>query len=78
MQDFVTSMIRTGVPYLVGGVISWLATKGFTLTEEQTIQLASALTFVFGFAYYFLVRLLESKWKWFGLLLGAPVRPTYK
>lgn len=78
MSDFVTSVIRTWVPILVGAAASWLTTKGVELTPEATAGLATFLTALFGGVYYVVVRLLERQWPQVGVLLGSTKKPEYR
>lgn len=78
LNDWVTSAIRTGVPYLVGGLASFLIVHfGFSLSDDVQGQLIALLTFGIGYAYYLLVRWLETKWPSLGWLLGTPKQPVY-
>jgi hypothetical protein len=72
MNDVIISYIRTGVPLLVGALISW-----GVLPASATDQAAVAITAVVTAAYYGLVRLLETRWPSFGWFLGKPKAPTY-
>lgn len=78
LNDKVLSIIRTGVPMLVGWVVSYLFVH-FGLSVPDAVQswLEGLLTFGFGFLYYLLVRFLESKWPALGWLLGTPKQPVY-
>lgn len=73
----VASLIRTAVPLLAGAIFSWLVAINFTIPGVSEPVLEGILTFVLGFAYYTIVRLLEKKWPKLGWLLGVPVQPTY-
>ncbi len=73
----VTSLIRTAVPGLAGLILGWLVSINFSIPGISQPFLESVLTFGFGLAYYFAVRLLEKKWPALGWLLGAPVAPVY-
>ena len=77
MNDFVTSIIRTYVPILVGAAITWLATKGIEVEENVKLQLVAGLTGLVSAVYYGAVRLLEQRWGTFGLLLGSRKTPKY-
>lgn len=77
MQNFVTSTIRTIVPYIIGGVVSWLATKGVHASDSTIAEATSVLTFIFGSLYYVLARWLESIEPKLGFFLGVPSKPTY-
>ena len=74
MTDLLRSVIRTGVPALVGVVVGWLARRGLNVEDEIVNQ---SVTWLSGVAYYGVARLAENagpKWGW---LLGAPGAPTY-
>lgn len=77
MSDFVTSLVRTYVPIIVGAVVSFLATKGINVEPEAAAGLTAFLTAVISGAYYLVVRLLESKYPAFGKLLGSSKKPEY-
>lgn len=79
MSDLVLSYIRTFVPVGVATVLTWLASKyGIILPEEMSTQLAIAVTGLVIGIYYAIVRGLESRWPWFGKLLGAARQPEYQ
>lgn len=80
--DYVTSGIRTLVPYLVAYLLSLpfagpiLTAVGWdSATAEQ--RLDAAFVFVVGTLWYLLARALEKKWPKVGVLLGIPAKPTY-
>ena len=78
MTNFVTSLVRTYVPILVGSVLSFLAVKyGFAVEPDVQNQLVAGLTGVVIAAYYLLVRLLERKFPQLGVLLGSTQKPVY-
>jgi len=80
MSDFIISQIRTYVPMIVGAVVSWLIVKGVideASSQELITSWTAALTAAAGAVYYFVVRVLASKWGWFGYLLGVNVKPEY-
>src|SRR5690348_9921522 len=78
LNDKVTSAIRTGVPMLVGLVVSYLLVHfGFTVPEDVQTWLESLLTFGLGYLYYLAVRGLEAKWPNLGWLLGVAKQPVY-
>lgn len=78
MNDFVTSLIRTWTPMLVGAVVSWLATRGVNLDPEAAAGLAAFIAGLFSALYYLLVRLIERKYPEAGVLLGSTKKPNYK
>lgn len=78
MTNFVTSLVRTYVPILVGSVLSFLAVKyGFAVEPDVQNQLVAGLTGVVIAAYYLLARLLERKFPQLGVLLGSTQKPVY-
>lgn len=78
VRDFLTSAVRTWVPYLVGAGLTWLAMKaGVVLDDGASLQATLGVSAVIGAVYYAAIRWAESRWKWVGWLLGLPVAPTY-
>lgn len=77
MNDFITSLIRTYVPYIVGGVASFLATRGIDLDAEASAALGTFLTLTFGSVYYAVVRKIEAVRPDLGVLLGVAKKPEY-
>lgn len=78
MSDFVRSAIRTGVPYIVGALLSWLTARGIDIPPEGEAGLIAFLTALFGAVYYLTVRALESRWPKLGVLLGSATAPEYR
>ena len=78
MNDFVTGLIRTYVPIIVGAVVAWLLTLGIDLDAETQAGLVIALTGVLQAAYYTLIRLVAKKFPWVESLLGSSKKPEYK
>jgi len=78
MSNFVQSQIRTLVPIIVGGLISWLATKGLVVDAEATTGLIVFLTGLSQAIYYVGARFLERIYPSAGLLLGRIGAPIYK
>jgi len=78
MNNFVVSLIRTYVPVIVGGVVSWLTAKGVAVDPQDAVTLAVALTGIVSAVYYFVVRWLENRWPKFGWLLGQAKQVKYK
>jgi hypothetical protein len=74
MSDYIVSLIRTYVPMAVGFVAAWLLTLGI---EIDSAALELALVSILSGAYYALIRWAESRWPWFGKLLGKQTAPTY-
>lgn len=77
MNDFITSLIRTNVPVVVGGVVAWLITLGIEVPEGSEGPLIAALTAAAIAVYYVTVRALETRWPGFGFLLGTRAEPSY-
>lgn len=78
MSDTITSLIRTYVPIAVGSFISWLVTKNIVLDEVTATALVTAFTGLMIGIYYTVVRVLEKKFPWMGVLLGSKKQPEYK
>lgn len=79
MSPFITSVIRTTVPYIVSAIVSFLTVNGVDVSDDTKVALASVLTTLLGNLYYIVVRKLELKYpehRW-GLLLGSESKPTY-
>ena len=77
MSDIATSIIRTIVPLLIGGVVSWLADKGINAPADVVALSTAIFAFLVGSLYYIVVRALEARWPKLGVLLGKPAKPTY-
>lgn len=71
------SIVRTIVPFLVGLVVTWLASRGLGLDAEMQGTLTAVITVVVGSAYYSVVRLIEQTRPKIGILLGIAKTPTY-
>lgn len=76
MNDFLRSVIRTGVPAAVGALVAWLTRHGVK-ADDTTVTLGIA--WVSGVGYYGLARTVETlaKSKRWGWLLGAPGGLSY-
>lgn len=77
MTNFVTSLIRTYVPIIVGALVAWLATIDLAIAAEAQAGLVVFLTALLQGAYYTVIRLLERKFPKLGLLLGSTSKPAY-
>lgn len=78
LRDYLVSLIRTMVPAGVGAVLALLASRwGIVLDEQSSAQAIAAATALALVAYYAIVRALESRWPWFGKLLGHAEQPAY-
>lgn len=77
MSNTVLSLVRTYVPVAVGAFVAWLLTLGVELDPSAEAGLVTAGTGLLIALYYTLARLLERRWPWAGVLLGATTQPTY-
>lgn len=77
MTNFVTSLIRTYVPIIVGAIVSYLLTLGIELDADSQAGLIVAMTGILQAIYYFIARILEKKFPQFGVLLGSTAKPLY-
>lgn len=64
------SFVRTLVPFAVGQIVSFAATLGIEVTEDQETAFTVVLGFIVAAIYYVAVRFVEQKWPKVGLLLG--------
>lgn len=78
MNNFVTSLIRTWVPIVVGSVLSHLATAGLDIDPHDAQGLITAVTGIFIAVYYLIARWLETNWPQLGWLLGTAKKVQYK
>lgn len=77
MSATIVSLIRTWTPVAVGTLVSWLLTLGINLDPDTQAGLIAGLTGVLIAAYYGIVRVLERRWPWVGVLLGSTAQPEY-
>ena len=77
LKNYLISSIRTFVPFLVGSLTTWLATKNVVLNDNIVSIVTLLLEGVFGMAYYLIVRGLEHLNYRFGWLLGYAKMPVY-
>lgn len=78
MSDIKTSIIRTVVPYVVGAVVAFFASRGIDIDPDTKAAIGTLLTTLVGGLYYVAIRLLEKKLPKAGLLLGSAKTPEYK
>lgn len=78
MNDFLTSLIRTWVPMIVGGFVAWLVARGINIPKDAVDGVVAFLTALFSASYYVLVRALEQRFPQFGWLLGQAKQVKYK
>lgn len=78
LRDRFASIVRTGVPYLIGLGLTWLGREtGIVLDEDNSAELTAWAAFLAGTAYYAVVRWAEARWPRVGWLLGLARTPTY-
>lgn len=78
VRDQLASLIRTYVPIGVGFVLALLARKyDVILDEGSSAALTSGIAALVSAVFYGVVRILETRWKAVGWLLGLAVRPQY-
>lgn len=78
LYDYLVSLVRTVVPTGVASALTWSAVHwGIVLDQDTSAQLSVGVTGAAVATYYAVVRGLESKWPWFGKLLGKKAQPTY-
>lgn len=75
--DKVTSIVRTVTPMIAGGIITFLANKGFSLDATITANVYASVQMVVSALYYIIVRSLEAKFPKIGILLGSVKTPQY-
>jgi uncharacterized membrane protein len=76
-SDYFISLIRTWVPIAVGVVIAWLTAHGVSTDPTVSAGFVAGFTGLLSGAYYALVRLLEAKFPFLGVLLGVPKSASY-
>lgn len=76
LGTIITGAIRTGVPILVGSLLTLAVAAGVDLGEQST-AISALLVAVFSTLYYIVARALQSFNPWFGWLLGVPTKPEY-
>lgn len=78
VRDQLASLVRTWVPIGVGFVLTLLGRKfGIVLDDASSASLTAGIAALVSAVFYGVVRILESRWKWVGWLLGLAVRPQY-
>jgi hypothetical protein len=76
-SSIVVGIIRTYVPLVVAVLVGWLASLGIVVSDDARSALVTGIGAIGGALYYAGVRLLEQRWPFLGLLLGAAKAPTY-
>lgn len=77
MSDYLVSIIRTNIPYIVSALGSFLAIRGVELSDEAKTGLTAFLTWLIGTLYYAIVRHVEKNNPEAGRLLGVASKPKY-
>jgi hypothetical protein len=73
VSDFILSLIRTYVPLVAGGLLTWLATTlELAIPEDASSGFVGTTVLVVSGVYYLIARWLESRWPAFSFLLGTP------
>lgn len=79
VREQLASLIRTYVPIGVGFVLAFLGRKfDVVLDDASSAALTSGVAALVAAVYYGVVRLLETRWKAVGWLLGLATAPTYE
>jgi hypothetical protein len=77
-NDKISALIRTYVPYAIGGALAWLLTvTAIDLSGEFEAALVALVLVVVQNVYYLVVRLGETRIPGLGILLGLPKAPEY-
>lgn len=74
LRTILPGIIRTIVPAVAAVVIAQLARVGLNLDPNQITEI---LEIVIMGVYYTLIRVLEARFPWVGILLGWAVQPVY-
>lgn len=74
VRDMLISMVRTIVPLIAGFILTLAARAGIDISGELATMFT--YTIVTG-VYYALIRILEVKFPWFGILLGWKAEVKY-
>jgi hypothetical protein len=78
MKALFDSAVRTFVPIVVGGIITWFVSAGIALDSEFEGLLTNVIFGLATGAYYIGARLLETYVEpRFGWLLGLAKQPVY-
>jgi hypothetical protein len=78
MHDKALAFIRTYVPYLIGLAVVWVLVHADVVIPDDVHGAFVALAIgVVTVLYYVIVRLVETRLPWLGVLLGWPSRPDY-
>lgn len=78
MNDLVTRLIRTYTPIIIGGIVSWLITKGVEIDESTKAAAIITLTGFLQALYYTAVSVIAKKFPAIEILLGSKKAPEYE
>lgn len=73
LENLVTSIIRTAVPYITVWLVSTLA-----LPETVSAELEGSLVVLAGTIWYAIARAIEQRYPNFGYVLGSKAKPRYE
>jgi hypothetical protein len=77
MSNFITAVIRSLVPIVVGWIVGLLAAINTRVEPEIQTALILSVSTLAASLYYVTVAWLERKYAWFGWLLGIARKPVY-
>lgn len=80
LNDKLLGYIRTGVPYLIGLLLAWLATHTIihiATTSPFAVAVVAFTVAITTNGYYVVVRVVEVQLPWLGIALGFPKAPEY-
>lgn len=76
LSPLIVSIIRTGVPALVGALAAWLLAIGLDVPDELLGEAVAVLSAVATVGYYVLARVVERRWPSLSWLLGSGQQPA--
>lgn len=77
MSQYIVSIIRTWVPWIIGWALGKLVVVGVILDNDTSEKLTFAITALVIGLYYAAARWLEARYPKFGILLGYIKQPVY-
>ncbi len=78
-HDYLIFLVRTAGPAAVGALLAWLASQaGIVLDTDSSTALTAGVVALAMAGHYVLVRVVEVRWPWLGVLLGTPATPRYE
>lgn len=75
LSPLFASIVRTGVPVLVGALVAWLVSLGVDVPADVVAEMVAACTLLVTVAYYAAARLIERRWPSWSWLLGSASIP---